>query len=201
MPSRSAGGCDFASAADTTYPSSVLWTANALPSVLALTELPAELSDGNMVPQTFPLGGSVANDGNEHLVEINDQHFRVHFDGQVPKSLAVLLPFDRLFTVRVATAIRLWRGTTGRKPDADLGLLSQSRIDRLILALRAIDGRADNATYREVALVLFGATRVTEREWKTHDLRDKAIRLVRFGNEMTRSGYRRLLNYPSRVKS
>jgi hypothetical protein len=45
--SPGAGGCDFASTAATSSPSSVLWATHALPSVIALTRLPADLADPN----------------------------------------------------------------------------------------------------------------------------------------------------------
>ena len=40
--------------------------------------------------------------------------------------------------------------------------------------------------------------RVSGRAWKTHDLRDRTIRLVRFGFDMMRGGYRSLLLHPYR---
>ena len=72
---------------------------------------------------------------------------------------------------------------------------------RLVLALRALDGRLDDATYREIATALYGEAGVSDRGWKSHDLRDRTIRLVRFGLGMMRSGYRRLLLYPYRHRS
>jgi hypothetical protein len=66
------------------------------------------------------------------------------------------------------------------------------------LALRALDGRLAEASYRAIAGVLFGAARVPERGWKTHDLRDRTARLVRLGVAMMQGGYRRLLLYPFR---
>lgn len=111
---------------------------------------------------------------------------------------AVVLPLDRLFEIRATAAIRLWRGLTGRNPGPNPAALSKPRRDRLILALRALDGRQHHASYREIARVLFGASNVPDRGWKTHDLRDRTIRLVRFGFDMMRSGYRRLLLHPYR---
>ena len=100
--------------------------------------------------------------------------------------------------VRATAAIRLWRGLAGRNPGPNPAALPKARRDRLILALRALDGRLDDATYREIASALFGDAGVSDRGWKSHDLRDRTIRLVRFGLGMMRSGYRRLLLYPYR---
>ena len=56
--------------------------------------------------------------------------------------------------------------------------LSPQRRQRLALALRALDARAEGNAYRVIAEVLFGAKRIPERAWKTHDLRNRTIRLV-----------------------
>jgi hypothetical protein len=196
--SPSAGGCDFAPAVDTIHPRLALWTANALPSVITLTELPFEHAVPDPLIQPLPVGGSIAEDGGERLIELQGIEFRVHIDGHLPQRPAVLLPLDQFFTVRVAAAVRLWRVATGRQPGPNPGTLPKPRRDRLVLALRAIDGRADNASYREIATVLFDAIHMSRREWKSHDLRDRTIRLVQFGLGMMRSGYRGLLNYPFR---
>jgi len=127
--------------------------------------------------------------------------FRVHIDEAGTEPPAVILPLDQLFEIRAAAAIRLWRGLTGRNLAPDPTALSKARRDRLVLALRALDGRFDEASYREIAAVLFGRTEVPERGWKSHDLRDRTIRLVRFGLDMMTSGYRRLLLHPYRRRS
>ena len=46
---------------------------------------------------------------------------------------------------------------------------------------------------------LFGAKDIPERAWKTHDLRNRTIRLVQTGLALMRGGYRELLR-PSRRK-
>jgi hypothetical protein len=201
MRSPGVGGCDFASATETSSPNSVLWAAHALPSVIALTEVPADLAGPSLQLSPIPLGLSVPTDGPEHLIIHRDTVFRVHLDesGIVPS--AVLLPLDQFFESRATAAIRLWRGLAGRNPGPNPAALPKARLDRLILALRALDGRLDDATYRQIASVLFGDAGASDRGWKSHDLRDRTIRLVRFGLGMMRSGYRRLLLYPYRRRS
>ena len=108
---------------------------------------------------------------------------------------------DQFFENRATAAIRLWRGLAGRNPGPNTATLPKARRDRLILALRALDGRLDDATYREIASAIFGDASVSDRGWKSHDLRDRTIRLVRFGLGMMHSGYRRLLLYPYRRRS
>jgi hypothetical protein len=56
----------------------------------------------------------------------------------------------------------------------------------------------DGNTYRVIADVLFGAKRIPERAWKTHDLRNRTIRLVQAGFALMRGGYRDLLRQSRR---
>ena len=67
------------------------------------------------------------------------------------------------------------------------------RRQRLALVLRALDGRNEGETYRAIAEGLFGKKRIPERAWKTHDLRNRTIRLVQSGLALMRGGYRELL--------
>jgi hypothetical protein len=64
--------------------------------------------------------------------------------------------------------------------------------------LRALDTRQDDATYRVIATALFGEGRVPTHGWKTHDLRNRTIRLVQNGHALMRGGYFDLLRYPLR---
>jgi len=201
MRSPGAGGCDFASAADTSDPTSVLWAAHALPSVIALTGLPADLDDPVLQFFSLRLDPSVAVDGAEHLVERSGTVFRIHLAKGGIEPPAALLPFDQFFEARAIAALRLWRGLTGRNPGPNPVALPKARRDRLILALRTLDGRQDRASYREIAGALFSSADLSERGWKSHDLRDRTIRLVRFGLSMMQTGYRRLLLYPYRRRT
>src|SRR5579862_6360820 len=51
----------------TASPNSILWAAHALPSVIALTSLPAELADPYFQPPLLRLDPSFVVDGAEHL--------------------------------------------------------------------------------------------------------------------------------------
>jgi hypothetical protein len=67
------------------------------------------------------------------------------------------------------------------------------------LALRGLDGRLAGCSYHMIAEALFGHTRVPNGpDWKTHDLRDRTIRLCRRGIELMRGGYLNLLRYSRR---
>jgi hypothetical protein len=64
--------------------------------------------------------------------------------------------------------------------------------------MRALDARQDGASYRAIAEALFGAARVPERAWNTHDLRNRTIRLVQSGVALMCGDYINLLSYPLR---
>src|ERR1700688_4544666 len=72
--------CDFLSTAETSSPDSVLWAVHALPSVIALTRLPAELADLAFQLPPLLLDSSLVVDGAEHLVVHRGAAFRVHVD-------------------------------------------------------------------------------------------------------------------------
>ena len=169
--------------------------------MVALTGLPADLGDPSIQLSPLPLGSSVATDGPELVVAHRGAVFRVHVDDAGIKRCAVPLPLDQFFESRANAAVRLWRGLAGRNLGPNPAALPKARRDRLILALRALDGRLDDATYREIATALFDDADVSDRGSKSHDLRDRTIRLVRFGLGMMRSGYHRLLLYPYRRRS
>ena len=113
---------------------------------------------------------------------------------------AVELPLDRDFEFRADAGRRLWRGLNSRPQGEPLHALSLNRRRRLALALRALDARMEGATYREIAEVMFPNERVSERDWRTHDLRNRIIRLAQTGFGLMRGGYRALLRPPTRMK-
>ncbi|MFZ5668593.1 MAG: DUF2285 domain-containing protein [Pseudomonadota bacterium] len=125
-------------------------------------------------------------DGDHHLVA----------DAIGPaQPLAVLLPLDDSFHVRVEAALRLHRRLSGRAagplPRA-LTLTPRHRL-RLVRMVRALDGRSAGATYREIAGVLFDTPWQSATEWKTSSIRAQTIRLVKDGQTMMHGGYLRLL--------
>jgi hypothetical protein len=166
--------------------------------VITLTDQPTDIADPKFTlpASTFDIArhsGDV-----DRVIEHHGTTLRVHVHEDVAGQPAVLLPLDQLFEIRASAAVRLWRCLSGRNPGRDPAALPKARRDRLILGLRALDGRLENASYRDIAAALFAAPDVSGRAWKSHDLRDRAIRLVKFGLGMMRGGYRSLLLHPSR---
>jgi hypothetical protein len=198
MRSPGAGGRDFAKTDETGSASPVLWVPHALPSIVTLTTLPDDLADPRFQLPPLSFDSALAADDAERIIELRDTLFRVHLEGTAPEPPAVLLPFDHLFEIRAMAAIRLWRALTGRNPGRDRAALPETRRKRLILALRVVDARLEGTSYREIGRVLFGLGSISRREWKTHDLRDRTIRLAHLGFGMVDGGYRRLLLHPYR---
>ena len=106
---------------------------------------------------------------------------------------AIELPLDASFELRAQAAHSLWRTLSGRSPGRPPSGFSKQRRQRFALVLRALDGRNESKSYRVIAEGLFGKKRIPERAWKTHDLRNRTIRLVQRGLALMRGGYRELL--------
>jgi hypothetical protein len=149
-----------------------------------------------LVAPTFERGAS---DGAHWLV--NDGHGRLHAmligGANAATPAAVVIPLDADFAVRTDAALRLWRVATSRPRSSPPDRLTRQRRHRLGLTLRALDGRLAGETYRVIAQTMFGRARIPAGPgWKTHELRDRTIRLARAGLELMRGGYLDLLRYP-----
>jgi hypothetical protein len=197
MLSPGAGGYDFAPSAGPGG-RAVLWTPTASPSVVTITQQPDDIADPKFILPADAIDIARGSGDADRVIEHLGSTHRVHLHEDGAGQPAVLLPLDRLFEIRAGAAVRLWRSLTGRNPGPNPAALPKARRDRLILGLRALDGRLENATYRDIAAALFGAPDASGRAWKGHDLRDRTIRLVKFGFAMMRGGYRSLLLYPHR---
>ncbi len=165
---------------------------------MTLTGIPDGLADPRLDLDALSLQSILTVDNADQVVELRGACFRVHRESKVATPVAVLLPLDQLFDIRAAAALRLWRALTGRTPGTDSGVLTPERRGRLILALRALDGRLERATYPEIAAILFDTAPISKRDWISHELRDQTGRIIRLGFSMMRGGYRRLLLHPYR---
>ena len=114
----------------------------------------------------------------------------------LPYAAELLLDHD--FEIRAHAARRLWRALNNRPAGPAFPDLSPQRRERLALALRALDARVEGNSYRTIAEGLFGVSRISERAWKTHELRNRTIRLVQSGFALMRGGYRALLRQARR---
>jgi hypothetical protein len=136
-----------------------------------------------------------AADGWHAVLHIDSVEHRIHSKQPLTVGAHYIaeLPLDRDFEARAHAATRLWRAMNGRAPGPAFRRLSKQRRERLCAALRAVAAHFAGATYRSIAEALFGEKRVSDRAWKTHDLRSRTIRLVKSGLAFVRGGYRELL--------
>jgi hypothetical protein len=153
-------------------------------------------------PRPFDIGAlgdvtaeRVGADGRHVIIRTEDGDLRLWLADPSDQPLAVVLPLDDDLPVRAAAALRLWARMAGQAAghDGEPLPLTRQRRDRLMLMIRALDGHLAEASYREIAEVVFGADRMERETWKTSSLRDRTIRLVKGGVALMRAGYRRLL--------
>lgn len=111
--------------------------------------------------------------------------------------IAAVIPIDAYSLDRIQALTRLWRSLHGLSPSPDTRMTAQQR-RRLKNMLRAVDGRVNDADYREIAEVIFGVERVAADPWKTSALRDAVLDLVKDGFAMVDGGYRKLLRHRRR---
>lgn len=175
----------------------VQWTARALPSIVVVTSTDTELLDPRFRLAFPALAGTRSDDEPYKILRRGPSAFRIHMREAVDPP-AVLLPLDKLFDIRVGAALRLWRSLRGRNPGPNPAALSLQRRRRLILALRALDGRLAGASYRELAIILLKLEDMSDATWQTDERRGQVIRLAQLGASLMTDGYRDLLLYPYR---
>ncbi|WP_407151194.1 DUF2285 domain-containing protein [Bradyrhizobium sp. ORS 86] len=137
-----------------------------------------------------------APDGWHVIVPLGGAKHRLWLRERPPSSsvVAVDLPLDRDFDIRLQAAHRFWLALEQRPIGSVPLAQSIATRRRHILALRAIDGWLEGNSYRKIAQGLFGTLRIPDRGWKTHDLRSRTIRVVQMGLRLMRGGYRDLLH-------
>ena len=179
----------------------VFWLPRLDPAVVLLAPAPQGLSSAANLARLAPTDEHVANDGVYLLVEIAIGRLPIVMMSGATTSMpvAALIPLDRNFPTRTASTHQLWRILNRAPPLRQPDPLTQQRRQRLSLSIRALDGWLANATYRELANSLFGAPRISvTSSWKTDEVRDRTIRLVRTGLDLMRGGYLNLLRIPTR---
>lgn len=171
----------------------VFWSPSVATDVLTMAPLPHAFAATSTVQLPKPSAERLADDGVHRLLDDPSMQLWVPHDRTADTPLGIVLPLDDMLPQRIAAAMALWRGLRGLDRTAPTSPTPQRRT-RLILGLRALDGRAEGASYREIASALFGPTNVpTGRGWKTHDLRSRTLRLVADATALMRGGYRKLL--------
>ena len=173
------------------------WTVGALPSTVAITECPRALKDPKFAA-AYPALEQLRDQAGEQSLTAKGNAYPVVAMVDGGNTRAILLPLDRFFDIRVKHALRLWRSLSNISPGPNPAALPQQRQNRLIAALRAFDGRQKGASYRDIADTMFAAGAISASGWKTHHLRDRAIRTVKLGTDLVQGGYPQLLLHPYR---
>src|SRR5579883_2723752 len=191
------GGYDFAIHPDLRADGApVIWLAHLNPGAVLVAPAPEPFRSAGPVGVLPPTFARRAADG-EHWI-INDGYGRLPallIGGTSPDlPAAVVIPFDTDFATRTDAALRLWRLLAGRRHRRPPDRLTPQRRHRLGLSLRALDARLAGEPYRVIAAGLFSDAHIPAgRGWKTHDLRNRTIRVVRAGMELMQGGYLDLL--------
>lgn len=200
MPSCGVGGSAFP--VDPQLPAhqtTIFWRAEVLPTVVLLAPAPTSFPNArhlNIADLKGDRAERAGSDGRHVIIRGEAGELRLRLAHSRPgQPLAVVMPLDDDLPVRANAAFQLWAHIAGRPAhhDRESPALTPQRRDRLILMLRALDGRLAEASYREIAEVFFGARRLERESWKTSSLRETTIRLVRGGLTLMNAGYRKLL--------
>ena len=109
--------------------------------------------------------------------------------------IAAVIPFDMHVAQRVEAVLHLWHRLTDAAVRPVASSLTEQQRRRMILMLRALDGRQQHATYRDLAATLLdpGVRRQSRRDWLTSSYRSQIIRLVKDAVSRMEGGYRELL--------
>lgn len=192
-----AGGSPFAAdPALSAAEQPIFWRPEVHPRTIVLALAPAP------TPQTIVFepsrwGGHYversAHDGLHALLTCGPVQYRLWSPGPLPSGapVACVIPFGGDVSQGAAAALQFWRHLMGAA--VAQGCTLDERMRRAQRSLRALDGHASGASYREVAEQIFGESRVEQEAWKTSSIRDVTIRLVRSGMSLMRGDYVRLL--------
>lgn len=190
------GGCPFAVDPQlTAAQAAVFWRPDVLPTVIPLVPTSIEGARPLAIDE---LGGVIVEragvNGRNVIIRFDSSDLRLLLPAPAGQPLAAVLPLNDDLPIRATAVLRLWARMVEQPNQQDDPLaLTRQRRDRLLLMVRALDGHLAEASYREIAEVLFGPRRIERQTWKTSSLRDRTIRLVRGGIDLMRAGYRKLL--------
>jgi hypothetical protein len=196
---RDSGGYDFLIDPDLRADKApLLWLPHIDPTAVVIVPAPEAFGHSRSLSGLTPRFARDAPEGQYWLTDASGGRLPLVLTNGASATTpgAVLIPIDADFGARADAAMRLWRMIAGKPRGSRAARLTRQRRQRLTLALRALDGRLAGESYRVIGQGLFGRTRIPAGPgWKTHDLRDRTIRLVRAGLALMRGGYRDLLQH------
>lgn len=166
---------------------------------MILTPAPTSFEDARRLVSLDLSGQLTAYEGGDgrHVVlqDLQGAHRVWLRDVQAGAGMAAIIPLDESVLLRVAGLLRLQRHLAGKSTGpVPRGWDLTARLrQRLILMVRALDGHQAQASYREIALALYGPVAVARYPWKTSSIRGQTIRLVKDAIVTMEGGYRKLL--------
>lgn len=176
----------------------MVWSPLSDPAIVLLTRRPGFLPS---VQTALADRYAAERDGPEgSYANLPDCGLQVLFlpDTSPNDQLAAVIPIDDDLLDRIDAIARFSRAWLKRPSLRDTRMTVDQR-RRFRLRLRAADGRMNGATYREIAIAIYGAARVDNEPWKTSSLRDAAIAFVEAGIALIDGGYLRLLRHRRRL--
>ncbi len=195
----SAGGypfpCDPQQSSDRAL---TLWDVNVLAAATVLTTAPpgteSVLRFDSLPSPIF----SVDRDDGRHMLwreTYDERRVWILPDASPMAPVAAVVPFDKHLPQRLEAILRLWQHLTGIATRPAVSPLTGQQRHRMILMLRALDGREQHATYRDLAATLLDPdVRLQSRgDWLTSSHRAQIVRLVKDGTRRMNGGYRDLL--------
>jgi hypothetical protein len=177
----------------------VVWRPELVPHSVILASAPTNFEDAHRLVSADLAGQLIAYDGGDgrHVVlrDLLGYHRVWLRDLRAGVGMAAIIPLDESMLLRVAGLLRLQRRFAGKAPGpVPRGWDLTARLrQRLILMVRALDGHQAQASYREIALALYGPAAVARYPWKTSSIRGQTIRLVKDAVATMEGGYRKLL--------
>lgn len=193
MMTSVAGGCDFpADPQHSALDQRVIWSPLANPAVLMLGATPDFLPPSLPALSIDPVDVISGPEGAYGACRDEDSQYLILVDTGPDVQPAIILPLDGDLPDRLEAIRRLWYRLTSKPARRDPRMTPYQR-RRFRLMMQAADGNADQATYREIAIAIYGEDRVRAEPWKTSALRASAIALVRSAAALIDGGYQDLL--------
>lgn len=189
------GGCDFpADPKHSALDQQVIWSPLANPAVLMLGATPDFLPPSPAELSVDPVDAVCGPEGVYGACPGGDGQYLVLAGSSPDAQSAIILPLDDDLPDRLEAILRIWRILTAKPARRDPRMTPYQR-RRFRLLMQAADGNADQATYREIALAIYGEDRVQAEPWKTSALRASVIALVRSAAALIDGGYHGLLRH------
>ncbi|MVA32564.1 DUF2285 domain-containing protein [Agrobacterium vitis] len=188
------GDCAFvADPRRTALDQPVFWTPIADPGAILLHRVLFASSDTGTAEE-FIRVHAVDSSGDGCLrLSVNEERLEVtRIDSDSGGILVAIIILDDDTPDRLHALIRFSAMLTGQRVPTDNRLTPQRR-RRTRQMLRVFDARSAGATYRDIAIAIYGRSRVASEPWKTSSLRDAVIGLVEGGFTMVDGGYLQLL--------